>query len=95
MKKLKLNPTALRSELCSKFTKFIQQQGNEPNYANCQVIFNDSQEKCEVTIKLSCDATPDEDDNIFYYCNGINDLCTLTVNNNGEDFRIIDIFGFE
>ena len=63
-----------------------------PLYASCQIVFSDSDDAPEdVVIKLSSDIG-DNDDEIFFYCNGIDDLKSLT-ELSANDF-IIQGFGY-
>lgn len=43
-----------------------------------------------VLIKLSLDYVPEEDDYVFFYCNGIEELKNLMKEDNGEDFVVLD-----
>lgn len=61
-------------------------------YACVEIVWKDCGEPSDVTIKLSTDIKEDEDGEIFFYCNGIDELLKLTEPNNGEDFVIT---GFE
>lgn len=61
-------------------------------YACVEIVWKDCGEPSDVTIKLSTDIKEDEDGEIFFYCNGIDELLKLTDPNNGEDFVIT---GFE
>ena len=57
-------------------------------YARVEVMYFDTEMKQDVTIKLSTDVNEDEDDDVFFYCDGIDELLKLTENSNGEDFMI-------
>ena len=57
-------------------------------YACVEVMYFDTEMKQDVTIKLSTDVNEDEDDDVFFYCDGIDELLKLTENSNGEDFMI-------
>lgn len=71
------------------YEAFIRDNNREPVYA-CPVIrWKDDDTVEEVFIKLSCDVG-ENDDEIFYYVNGINEIEALTDKDNGEDFYIIE-----
>lgn len=72
-----------------------QQQDNErAKYANCRVEFLDTHEECDVVIKLTTEIDEDEDESIFYYCDSLNDLLSLTVEG-AEDFVVREIYSYE
>lgn len=60
--------------------------GKEPLYAVCQVRYKDDISYNDMVFKLSLDIGKD-DDEIFFYCNGIKDLKTLAVPSK-EEFLI-------
>ena len=77
------------------YNEFCKANGCEPNYAQCVVEYTDTRDTLEVTIKLSCDVVEEEDDTIFFYCNGLNDFISMTDEGTGCDFVIVDICHFE
>lgn len=63
------------------FDQFSKENGGlEPIYADCTIQWLDTNETEDVTIKLfeSTDEDSDEDQHIFYYCRGCNDIISLT-----------------
>lgn len=61
-------------------------------YAICSIEWKDSGEIEDGYIfKLSLDLDEQDDDRIFFYCDGIKSLNSLTEKDNGEDFVVIDI----
>lgn len=44
----------------------------------------------DVLIKLSCGYNDGEDDNVFFFANGVEELKSLMKEDNGEDFYISD-----
>lgn len=66
--------------------------GNSPRYADCQVRWLDNDESMPVWIKLN-HSRDKYDDYIFYYCNGLNDLLSLS-KEGVEDFVLVDVFDF-
>lgn len=71
--------------------EFVKKQ-YKPIYAEVEVTFKDEMGGDDVSrteiIKLNDDLNEDEDGNIFFYCNGIDELLKFTEPNNGEDFVI-------
>ena len=78
----------------SKFIEFCDTNEHEPRYANCEIEWLDDHNKCEVTIKMSSDVVKGEDDEIFYYCDSLKDLESLT-EAGCEDFIVTEVYSFE
>ena len=45
--------------------------GKEPEYVECQIVWKETGDDKRVTIKLSLSINDDDNDAVFYYCNGI------------------------
>lgn len=58
----------------------LNKNGVYPTYVDCLIRFKDDGNTCEVTIKLNNECIDDEDDDIFFYCNGVNDFVSLLAN---------------
>ena len=89
----------LQQEIKNKYEENVIENGKEKLFTDVEVRF-DGQDICEdATIKL-VPSTEDEqngegdDNDIFFYCNGIDDLLNLCDINNGEDFMVVDFFGY-
>ena len=76
------------------YETYHTEHGTYPFYADCLVRYNDDGTTIETTIKLDCAADDEEDDSIFFYCNGLGDLKGLTRQGPGTDFTVVKIFGF-
>ena len=86
--------SALQQKIENSFVEFCEEHGHEPRYANCEIEWQDDHDTCDVVFKLSCDVDESEDDKIFYYCNSVRDLQSMTEMST-EDFVITDIYSFE
>lgn len=86
-------PGEVRQEIGGLYLKFYSGQGREPHYADCTIRWNDTLETVEVRIALSMDSNTKMDDEIFYYCNGVDDLKSLA-DKSMEDFTIAECLGF-
>ncbi|MCM0221126.1 hypothetical protein [Bacteroides fragilis] len=86
-------PDEVRQKIEDLYLKFYSGRGREPHYAECAIRWNDTLESVEVRIALSVDYDPEKDDEIFYYCNGLNDLKSLA-DKSMEDFTIAECLGF-
>lgn len=84
----------IQNEIYTKFSEFVNENHKEPEIANCRIAWKDGEEGYDVKIQLSVDSNPDEDDDIFFYCNGLNDLKSLATFG-GEDFIVIECYSFE
>jgi len=86
-------PDEIRKEISGCYLKFYSEQGREPHYADCIIRWNDTLETEEVRIALAMDADNENDDDIFFYCNTLEDLKSL-VDKGKEDFTIAECLGF-
>lgn len=84
----------VKAEIDQEFVKFVAHHSKEPLYAICGIVWKDTNERENVKIQLSSDTNPDEDDDIFFYCNSVIDLKSLC-EFGGEDFVVIEIYWFE
>lgn len=84
----------LRTEMKEFYDRYIEDFGMEPTVAVCQIMWKDDSKHEFVKIKLSDDANPNEEDDIFFYCGDFFGLCSL-IGPNGEDFIIIGLEYFE
>lgn len=65
------NVEAVKHEIDLRFHKFVEKTGKEPEYVECQIAWKETGDDERVTIKLSLSINDDDNDNVFYYCNGI------------------------
>lgn len=65
----------IKKDIDSMFSRFVERNGREPEYSECQIVWKDTGDDRRVTIKLSLGIN--DDDNVFYYCNGIESLKSL------------------
>lgn len=86
-------PGEVRQEIGSLYLKFYSRQGREPHYADCVIRWRDTLETVEARIALSMDSDTKMDDEIFYYCNGVDDLKSLA-DKSMKDFTIAECLGF-
>lgn len=75
-------------------SEFLEKFGHAPRFVECRIKFleEDTDEEC-VNIQLSSDTNPDEEDDIFFYCDSLMGLKSLTTPG-VEDFIIIDCLNF-
>ncbi len=84
----------LRMEMKEHYDRYVRDFGMEPTVVVCQIMWKDDSKNEFVKIKLSDDANPNEEDDIFFYCGDFAGLCLLATPN-GEDFIIIGLEYFE
>lgn len=82
----------IQAEIQKKFDEFVKMNGKEPHYADCQIVWKDTDGSQDVKIQLSGDT--DEDDDMFFYCQSLNGLKSLAAFG-VEDFIITEINNFE
>ena len=66
--------------------------GVSPKYVSCLIKFDNEDNGQDVIIKLTSD-TDEKDDEIFFYCDGLDDLVRLCKDDK-EDFDLIEIYEF-
>lgn len=83
----------VKKDIDSMFFEFVKKNGEEPEYVECQIVWKDTGDDRGTTIKLSLSINDDDNDNVFYYCNGIESLKLLVEYGVGE-FIVIDCWSF-
>lgn len=83
----------VKKNIDSMFFGFVKKNGKEPEYVECQIVWKDTGDDQRTTIKLSLSINDDDNDNVFYYCNGIESLKSLVEYGVGE-FIVIDCWSF-
>ena len=63
------------------------------NYADCVIRWRDTLETEEARIALAMDSDTEKDDEIFFYCDSLDDLKSLA-DKGGEDFTVAGCLGF-
>lgn len=86
-------PDEVRKEIGNRYLKYYSETGHEPHYADCVIRWNDTLETTEVRIAVSMDSDTEKDDEIFYYCDSLNDLKALA-DKGGEDFIVAECLNF-
>ena len=76
------------------YNEFCKEHGHEPRYAKCEIEWQDDHNTSDVVFKLSCDVTESEADQIFFYCNSVKDLQSMT-EKGMEDYVISKVYSFE
>ena len=74
---MKTNYSTIAEKMEALYSEFIQKNDTFPNYAECEIQFKNDESSVGVRIKLDCVMDVNYKD-IFYYCNGLNDLKGLT-----------------
>ena len=86
-------PDEVRREIGGRYLKFYSGQGREPHYVDCVIRWRDTLETEEVRIALAMDSDTEKDDEIFFYCDSLDDLKSLA-DKGGEDFTVAGCIGF-
>lgn len=83
----------VKKDIDSMFFEFVKKNGEEPEYVECQIVWKDTGDDQRTTIKLSLSINDDDNDNVFYHCNGIESLKSLVEYGVGE-FIVIYCWSF-
>ena len=89
-----LTPAQIWAKFCGLLAEFQNNEKPIPLYVNCLVMFKADNASLETTIKLNEEVDVDDDD-IFFYCNGVTSFKSLMYRDNGEDFIVMDVFSIE
>lgn len=92
------DPEEAKRDMECLYTEFMAHSASEPDYADCAVAFNDDGTWIDVKISLKSYeiedyANNDLDEKIFFHCNGLSDLKSLTEYGT-EDFIITECYRF-
>lgn len=82
----------IKNYITTEYQIFVESFGIEPQYANCQILWKDTQETSDVRIMLSVDAGIEED-KTFYSSSSLNGLLSLAEYGN-ENFIVTECNGF-
>lgn len=86
-------PDEVRKEISGHYLEFHGGQGREPHYADCTIRWRDTLETQEARIAPAMDSDTGKDDEIFFYCDSLEDLKSLA-DKGKEDFSITGCLGF-
>lgn len=82
----------IQVEVQKKYDAFVKENGIEPDYANCCIVWKDTNDSYDVKIQFSNDTG--EDDDIFFYCGSLNGLKSLATFG-GEDFIVTEVYDYK
>lgn len=78
------NVEEVKHEIDLRFHEFVEKTGKEPEYVECQIVWKKTGDDKRATIKLSLSINDDDNDDVFYYCNGIESFKQLAEYGMGE-----------
>lgn len=78
------NVEGVKYEIDLRFLEFVERTGKEPEYVECQIVWKETGDDKRVTIKLSLSINDDDNDAVFYDCNGIESFQQLAEYGMGE-----------
>lgn len=83
----------VKNNIKEKYREFYEKNRIEPQYANCRIVWKDNRDCSDVRIMLSSNTGLDDED-IFFYCDSLNDLLSLAEYGNA-DFIITECYGYK
>ena len=86
-------PDEVRREISRQCLKFFSDRSIEPHYADCLIRYKDNYDTAEVRIAVGMASDTEKDDDIFFYCDTLEDMKSLA-ESGCEDFCIADCYGF-
>lgn len=84
----------LDEEIEDRYNLFVEQKGQQPNYAEVYVKFMNDGNGMRAMIALNDKAGEYADDEIFFTCSSFDEFKKLVKEDNGEDFTVRQIFGY-
>ncbi len=85
----------MKQQIKNLYENFIRKFGYKPYTAICEVAFKDEPDSTfETYIKMSSAYDEENDDDIIYYANSLEELLSLTDKDNGTDFIVIEVKAF-
>ena len=86
-------PEEVRKEIGGRYLEYYTKKGHDPHYADCMIRWNDTLETTGARIALTMDTGTEKDDEIFFYCDSLENLKSLA-DKGKEDFIIAGCIGF-
>ena len=86
-------PDTIKTKINRRYLKFFSERGIEPHYADCLIRYKDNYDTVEVRIAIGMDSDTEKDDDIFFYCDTLEDMKSLA-ENSCEDFYLTDCYNF-
>ena len=80
------------------FNEYVQKNGRTPSIINCRVEYKDDNTNFGTFICIEYknkEKFSDEDELIFFYCEGIYEFVDLCSMYNGQDFYVTEIYGMQ
>ena len=83
----------IRSVAKKNYCDFIIEHGIEPAFARCTIKYKDDNTSFDSILALSSDSTPNNENQVFFYCDSFEDLLSLT-EDGVEDFVVTGVHEF-
>lgn len=84
----------IKNHIEQSYETYVQENGKNPSVARVQIQWKDDGNTCEVNIYIDgCGTLEGTDDDIFYYCDSVEDLISLS-EDGVEDFIVTDFYYF-
>lgn len=88
------DPDKVKKEIDKQYQQFVEHHKCEPLYAICHITWKDDNKGYDVKIQLSPGPNKEQNDELFFYCNSLNEFKSLT-EFGGEDFIVTKFISFE
>lgn len=89
-----INSRIRSKEIDKQYQQFVEHHKCEPLYAICHITWKDDNKGYDVKIQLSPGPNKEQNDELFFYCNSLNEFKSLT-EFGGEDFIVTKFISFE
>lgn len=90
----------LRENILSEYNAYKECYGEEPNIVYVKIRWNGEKEVEDCVFEIAFDSSSEvyklvKDDEVLYYCSGIDEFLTLIDDNNHSDFVVTSLVGFD
>lgn len=83
----------IKENIIALYNDYVDQNKKEPRFATVSIRYP-YEEQFDVVFKMSSDVIEEEDDQIFYYCDSLNDILGCCDEPHGDDFKVINVVEF-
>lgn len=74
------------------YEEYVHAHILDPVFAEASIVWKDSGERCDgyvFALTPTPKEFPEEDERVFFYVDGVDGLCQLACDDNGEDFAVL------
>lgn len=85
--------TELKDDITALYNDYVDHNKKEPRFATVSIKYP-QEAQFDVVFKMSSDMVEEEDEQIFYYCDSLNDLLGCSSSLCGDEFIVVNVVEF-